>query len=290
MRFSLPCHFIFVYKQKFDMASRPEYSGPPELYYNDVEATKYTNNSRVMEIQVQMCERAIELLLLPENRKCLLLDIGCGSGLSGNVLEENGHHWIGVDISAAMLKVAVDREVKGDLLLSDMGQGMPFKAGCFDGAVSISALQWICNVDKNTHVLYKRLGVFFSTLFASLSSNARAVFQFYPESEEQIHIITTAATKAGFYGGTIVDYPNSKKARKFFLVLMNTSSSLLPSGLDNSQDANQQIKFERKQPGYKSKTPSKSKKRWIMEKKEKRRRQGKSVKSDSKYSGRKRNN
>lgn len=57
----------------------------------------------MIDIQVQMCERAIELLLLPEDQSCLLLDIGCGSGLSGSVLEDQGHLWIGVDISSSML-------------------------------------------------------------------------------------------------------------------------------------------------------------------------------------------
>lgn len=33
----------------------------------------------------------------------LLLDIGCGSGLSGDVIEENGHMWVGLDISKSML-------------------------------------------------------------------------------------------------------------------------------------------------------------------------------------------
>lgn len=50
-----------------------------------------------------MTERCLELLLLPEDSSCLLLDIGCGSGLSGTVLEENGHMWIGMDISSSML-------------------------------------------------------------------------------------------------------------------------------------------------------------------------------------------
>lgn len=50
-----------------------------------------------------MAERATELLLLPENDKCMLLDVGCGSGLSGSVLEAKGHHWIGLDISSAMI-------------------------------------------------------------------------------------------------------------------------------------------------------------------------------------------
>lgn len=60
-------------------------------------------SSRIMDIQAQMTERCLELLLLPEDTPCLLLDIGCGSGLSGAVLEESGHMWIGMDISPAML-------------------------------------------------------------------------------------------------------------------------------------------------------------------------------------------
>ena len=117
-----------------------------------------------------MSERAVELLLLPEDTPCLLLDIGCGSGLSGSVLEEQGHYWMGIDISSAMLDVAVEREVEGDLLLADMGQGCPFRAGMFDGAISISALQWLCNADKTSHKPVKRLYKFFSTLYACLVS------------------------------------------------------------------------------------------------------------------------
>lgn len=115
-----------------------------------------------------MSERAIELLLLPDDTPCYLLDIGCGSGLSGSVLEDQGHIWVGMDIATAMLNVAVEREVEGDLLLSDMGQGNPFRPGTFDGAVSISALQWLCNADKTSHKPVQRLYKFFSTLFACL--------------------------------------------------------------------------------------------------------------------------
>lgn len=117
-----------------------------------------------------MSERAIELLVLPEDTPCYLLDIGCGSGLSGSVLEDQGHVWVGMDIATAMLDVANEREVEGDLLLSDMGQGCPFRPGTFDGAISISALQWLCNADKTTHKPVQRLYKFFSTLFACLVS------------------------------------------------------------------------------------------------------------------------
>lgn len=61
-------------------------------------------SSHIIEIQTRMTERAIELLALPDdNESRLLLDIGCGSGMSGEVITEMGHHWIGVDISEAML-------------------------------------------------------------------------------------------------------------------------------------------------------------------------------------------
>lgn len=40
--------------------------------------------------------------------------------------------------------------------------------------------------------------------------------------------------KAGFYGGVVIDYPNSAKAKKFFLVLMTGGSAPLPQALGNT--------------------------------------------------------
>jgi len=272
------------------MASkRPEHQAPPDIYYNENEAQKYTQNSRIMKIQEEMSERALELLCLPEDESCLILDIGCGSGLSGSVLEDQGHMWVGVDISKAMLSVAQDREMEGDLLLGDMGHGMPFRAGCFDGAISISALQWLCNADHANHKPSKRLYKFFSTLYACLSRTARAVFQFYPENPQQIELVTAESMKAGFYGGLIVDFPNSTKAKKFFLVLMTGGAAPLPKALgtgatdDTVPFTNKRDRFEKLRG-----KPLKKSREWILEKKERRRRQGKTTRIDSKYSGRKR--
>lgn len=44
--------------------------------------------------QTQLTERALELMALPEDVPCVLLDLGCGSGLSGQVLSERGHTWV----------------------------------------------------------------------------------------------------------------------------------------------------------------------------------------------------
>lgn len=74
---------------------RPEHSAPPEIFYNDDEARKYTDNSRIINIQRQLTERAMELLALPnDGSPKFLIDLGCGSGLSGEALTDQGHIWM----------------------------------------------------------------------------------------------------------------------------------------------------------------------------------------------------
>uniref|UniRef100_A0A3B4AJ37 18S rRNA (guanine-N(7))-methyltransferase n=1 Tax=Periophthalmus magnuspinnatus TaxID=409849 RepID=A0A3B4AJ37_9GOBI len=257
---------------------RPEHTAPPEVV---------SVSSRMIEIQTQMSERAVELLNLPEGQPCYLLDVGCGSGLSGDYLSEEGHYWVGVDISTSMLDVALDRDVEGDLLVGDMGQGMPFRPGTFDGCISISALQWLCNADKRTHSPPKRLYTFFSTLYSSLSRGARAVFQLYPENSEQLELITTQAMRAGFSGGMVVDYPNSSKAKKFFLCLFAGVSGVLPKVRKNTYIQKCFEHFLCRFKNMKGKSAKKGKD-WILEKKERRRRQGRGVRPDTKYTGRQR--
>jgi SAM-dependent methyltransferase len=96
--------------------SRPELTGHASNFYNEKEARKYDSSSRMIGVQREITERAIELLRLPDNKPGFILDIGCGSGLSGKVLEEQGHVWVGCDVSRDMLNVAnerIDRKREG---------------------------------------------------------------------------------------------------------------------------------------------------------------------------------
>ena len=56
---------------------------PAEVFYDGTEAKKYTSSSRIIDVQAQMAHRCIELMALPPGHRCFILDIGCGSGLSG---------------------------------------------------------------------------------------------------------------------------------------------------------------------------------------------------------------
>ncbi|KAF3814025.1 probable 18S rRNA (guanine-N(7))-methyltransferase isoform X1 [Mirounga angustirostris] len=272
---------------------RPEHGGPPELFYDKNEARKYVRNSRMIDVQTKMAGRALELLYLPEGQPCYLLDIGCGSGLSGDYLSDEGHYWVGIDISPAMLDAALDRDTEGDLLLGDMGQGIPFKPGSFDGCVSISAIQWLCNANKKSDIPAKRLYCFFSSLYSVLVRGARAVLQLYPENSEQLELITTQATKAGFTGGVVVDFPNSAKAKKFYLCLFSGPSTFLPKPLNESNDDDEEVQeseFTRERVLYRMARRGvvRKSREWVLGKKARRRRQGKDVRPDTRYTGRKR--
>ena len=164
------------------MASRPEQALPAEQvivvllqYYNEEEAEKYSNNTHIIDVQTQLTERALEILAFPPERKSLILDIGCGSAISGCVITEHGHEWVGMDISKWMLKIAIDREVEGDLFYADMGDGFGFRPGSFDGAISISAIQWLCTAETKKDNPIKRIHQFFESLYRVLVRGGRCV-------------------------------------------------------------------------------------------------------------------
>lgn len=314
--------------------SRPELTGHAAHFYNEKEARKYDSSSRMIGVQREITERAIELLRLDAlDHPALVLDIGCGSGLSGQVLEEKGHVWIGCDVSRDMLEVAKERitrqsvdakderggggmkedkddesieeddehtrESTGDLLHHDMGTGLPFRPATFDACISISALQWLCYSNSAQQNPKRRLTRFFSSLYSVLKRGGRAVLQFYPETAEQAVLISETATACGFTGGVLVDYPNSAKAKKHYLVLSFDRSVAQKKGLidaaQQSQEKQQHVhvaslgkdkgkgkpKVVRKKKGVKTKE-------WILHKKETERNRGKSVRPDTKYTARKR--
>lgn len=251
-----------------------------------------------------MTLRAIELMALPEHRRpALVLDIGCGSGLSGEILTEEGYEWVGFDISPSMLSVGLERDVEGDMMLADAGHGCMFRPGSFDGAISISVLQWLCNADTSYNSPAARLMTFFETLYAALTRGARCVFQFYPENDAQVHFIMTMATRAGFGGGLVVDYPNSVKAKKIYLVLWVGGEMLagpngegqgvkqmLPTGLEADGETvhNDTRRVTDKRRSKTAKKADESTKERIRRKKDIDRARGKAVPHDSKYSGKRR--
>lgn len=146
---------------------------------------------------------------------------------------------------------------------------------------SISVLQWLLNAESS-HPLASpphRLTRFFTTLHSSLKNPSRAVLQFYPSSDDQIQLITSIAQRAGFGGGLVVDYPNSKKAKKVFLCLFvggGGGGGSVPQGLDGDEvdaDRTKAVQFEKRREREKARDRNGKRRNvkdrdWILKKKQ----------------------
>lgn len=240
----------------------PELEGPAELYYNSEQSEKYTWNSRIIHIQRELAWRCMDLLEIEE--KGLILDVGSGSGLSGSVLSEGGHEWVGVDISMDMLALAGDRRESLDCLRMDMGEGLHFQPGIFDGVISVSAIQWLFHSYNSSSHPTRRIRTFFTSLYSVCKPKAKCVLQFYLKNQKQIDMLRNEAMRAGFNGGIQIDNEGTRSVKNF-LVLTSGASAV------------------KRSKGKKLRRID-----TILKKKEKLRQKGIEVPRDTKYTGRRR--
>ena len=219
-------------KPKVSMRPEEDARGPA-AHYDRAEAQRYSAEPQTVAVQTRLAERALELLqaaageaLAAEPRRPgakrrrdepgpsgPILDLGAGSGLSGQVVEAAGLQWVGVDVSPAMLEVArAKRRGRGGLLLADMGR-LPLRRGTFRHVMGISSLQWLKRPE---------LPAFFAALGEIVEDGGCAVFQVYCDSQGHADAILGAARANGFRGGLFVDVPHRTPARKTWVVLWKT--------------------------------------------------------------------
>ena len=125
------------------------------------EVVKLYQNDTVHQSQAEVARACIQMLDLPATTDGvaaggkLLLNAGCGTGMCGSAIDQARHAWVGTDIAQPMLRSAEQHALHREpgsrklghscagLVQQDMGQHLPFRAGLFDGAISVSALHWL---------------------------------------------------------------------------------------------------------------------------------------------------
>ena len=200
------------------VTKRPEdkRGGDANAHYDRDEAARYTSQND--KVQRELTECALDLLVLqPAERvgPLLIADIGCGSGLSSEVIKARGHVSVGLDASQAMLERG-EGAATGAVLRGDFGQGLPFRERCFDGVVSISAAQWLCQGDDEA-AIDARLRRFFGSLHTMLRPGARACLQVYPRDVRETRRMERAMQAARLIGCAVTAFPHSNNAKKIFL-------------------------------------------------------------------------
>ncbi len=101
-----------------------------------------TYDAEIIENGYASPQRCAEALAqFSNNKSAKLLDIGCGTGLSGEILSNTGFSNIdGCDINPDMLNIAKSRGVYQTLWLSDVDYPFPFEIGKYQAISAIGVI------------------------------------------------------------------------------------------------------------------------------------------------------
>jgi 18S rRNA (guanine1575-N7)-methyltransferase len=195
---------------------RPEekFSDVSEYFKGEI-LRQYASSKNIMNIQIKITLRALELLNL-RKKDALILDAGSGPGFTAMYLNEIGYKTVALDIISEFLHYYDIKNLNP--IAADMCF-LPFKPNTFDAIISISALQWIFKdiYYESMNFLLKNLS---KSFFQVLKPNSSVVFQFYPKSKKIMENIGKIIKKnTPFMGNFIIDNPHSQKKRKIYLLL-----------------------------------------------------------------------
>ncbi len=198
---------------RINSTNRPEDLGQSAFeYYESGLGRAHVETGAVRRVQRELALRALMHAQIPLNEK--VLDAGCGSGFSLEVLKEAGYKPEGFDISPALVALSAKKGFKakeGDL------RKIPFSDGSFGAMISISAIQWLLQgseIEKRENM--KKCAKEF---FRVLKPSGKAAIQFYPKTEGDLMLAGTAFKNAGLKTTIITENENNPKKRRFFLVL-----------------------------------------------------------------------
>lgn len=106
--------------------------------YKDWAAT-YDEDLTGKDLQYVAPKEAVKVFVHHfEKRSAKVLDVGCGTGLSGQALKDAGFEQIdGIDLSPDMLEQARSKAAYGHLFEADLIAGLTFADDTYDAALSV---------------------------------------------------------------------------------------------------------------------------------------------------------
>ena len=153
----------------------------------------------------------------------LILDLGCGTGFSSEILIENGFRVIGIDILDDMLLKARDKkkdfeEYKDlELILADINF-LPLKVNSIDHIISISSYNFIIHGLQNYGEKVKLINDTARYIYKILKKMGRVVIEFYPKDDQELKIFNKSFINNGFEGFMVKSNPNQKSGQTYLLL------------------------------------------------------------------------
>ena len=153
----------------------------------------------------------------------LILDLGCGTGYSSEVLIQNGFRVVGLDILGDMLSKAGDKKRSSkklkslELVLADINY-LPIKANSVDHIISVSSYNFIIYGMENYGEKVKLLNDTGKYLNKILRKNGRVIIEFYPKDDQELKMFNKSFINNGFEGFMVKTNPKQKSGQTFLLL------------------------------------------------------------------------
>jgi len=158
-----------------------------------------------------------------DGNRYIIVDLGCGSGFSSEILVESGHRVIGIDILIDMLSKAKTKkkisENKKDLvlILADINY-LPLRKASINHIISISAYNFIIHGTETIRDKFKAVNNTAMYLKKILKPNGRIIIEFYPKDEEELNLFISSFNNYGFDGFMIKKNPAQKAGQTYLLL------------------------------------------------------------------------
>ncbi|MFW9988759.1 MAG: class I SAM-dependent methyltransferase [Candidatus Odinarchaeota archaeon] len=205
----------------------------PEDYLSE-KAEEYNNSKWMKRNQNKTTLKTIEYLydrrldsdtkdFIISRDSHLILDLGCGTGFSSEILIQNGFRVIGIDILNDMLLKAREKKkiIKNynnlELILADINH-LPFKMNTIDFIISISSYNFITYGLEKYGEKVKLLNDTAQYLHRILKKNGRIIIEFYPQNENELKMFNNSFINNNFEGYMVKSNPNQKSGQTFLLL------------------------------------------------------------------------
>ncbi|MFW9936891.1 MAG: class I SAM-dependent methyltransferase [Candidatus Thorarchaeota archaeon] len=205
----------------------------PESYLGD-KSNEYENSASMERNQKRTTLITLQYLfdeklnnigfkdVLKENTY-LILDLGCGTGFSTEILLAEGFRVIAVDILIDMLSKAVKKKhffpnnKNVEYLLADINH-LPFRINSIDLAISISAYNFITHGKEDILEINKTINYSAKYLHEILKQNGRFVLEFYPKDDDELNFFISSFINNGFKGFMVKNNHRQKGGQTFLLL------------------------------------------------------------------------
>ena len=152
----------------------------------------------------------------------LLLDLGCGTGFSSEIISTHGFRVIGVDILKDMLfKTGEKKQLypeyrKIEFILADINF-LPLREMTIDHVLSVSAYNFITHGLLENKEKEKRINSTAQYLHRVIKPLGRIIIEFYPLDEQELNSYISSFINNGFNGFLIKKQEKQKSGQTFIL-------------------------------------------------------------------------